>query len=330
MGKVVFRVKKITPKTWQLKTRGAFGKKNMGHHIADKEIGYFPGKDSPYVEDNKDAKQGTVPLFELNEFSGCTELHVNETNKALITYLETHPWFNVKYQKFDASEEARRKLELYDKTENALAFLRGKEDHEVIALGLLVIGTHAVNMGPVNVTKDLKEIAFKNPQKILDVTENIDFKTLLIGATAFVKNLVTTNDTKTAVVWSDNKGVIVRVAKGENPIEKLSEFLISDTEESRTTLQEMGNRIGFTDQDQPSTEQDEKDAEIAALKAQVEALKANQSNTDNSEEESKNVDTNTDGETIEALREAFKEKFGKDVAPVKKNDAEWIKAKLAE
>src|SRR5690554_1085231 len=328
MGKVVFRVKKISPKTWTLKTRGAFGKKNMGGHIVEKEIGYFPGKDSPYVEDNKDIRRGDVFIFEYNDVTERTELIVNDSNRSLITYLETHPWFNRKFEKFDASEEAHRKLELFSKTEDALTFLRGKGTDEVIALGLLIIGSHSVNMGEVNVLKELKTIAFSNPQRILDVTQNIDFKTLLIGATAFVKGSVTTNDTKTAVVWADNKGVIVRVAKGENPIEKLSEFLVSDTEESRTTLQEMGNRIGFTDQDQPK-EEDNKDAEIAALKAQLEALKANQSNTNISDEEETEGASVAD-ESIKELREAYKEKFGKGLAPVKMNDVEWIKAKLAE
>lgn len=333
MAKVIFRVKEKTPRSWFLKTRNAFGKREVNGSIVDKEIGYFPGKDSPFVEDNKDVRQGNVPEFEFRDETGHTELLVEESNKSLIKYLETHPWFGSKYEKYDSNQEARKKLDLFDKTEKALDFLKGKSDSEITALGLLIIGAHSVNMGDVNVLKQLKETAFSNPQAILDVTNNVDFKTLLIGATAFVKEIVTTNDTKTAVIWKDNNGVIVRVAAGENPIEKLSTFLISDTEESRTTLQEMGNRIGqnFADADLPA--QDDKDATIAELKAKLEALQS-QGNEPNqtTRDEVKTDETGTDdaADDIESLREAYFKKHGKEVAPVKKNDAEWIKSKLVD
>lgn len=246
MNTVTYRLKNITPKTWALKVKNAFGKKDINGYIADKPIGYFVGKDSCFVEDNPETKESAVPEFEFNESTGKTELVVPETNRALINYLETHAWFNKKYIRFDADADAKRDLERFESTEKALDFLKNKTGDDVIALGLLVIGNHAINMGEQNVLRELKYLAFNSPENILKVTNNLDFDVLIIGASAFVKGIVKTNDTKTAVVWEDSLGVIVRVAKGEKPIEKLSEFLTNQTDEARTTLQEMGNRVNGT------------------------------------------------------------------------------------
>lgn len=324
MSTVTYRLKGIHPKTWRIKTKNAFGKKSINGYVVDKQIAYYVGKDSCFVEDNKDIKESRVPEFEYNEATGFTELKVNESNRSLINYIETHSWFNKKYFKFDENEEAKRQLERFNETEKALEFLKGKSGDEVLALGLLVIGSHAINMGEANVLKELKYLAFNNPNAVLNVTSNIDFKTILIGATAFVKGIVTTNDTKTAVVWKDSQGAIVRVAKGENPIEKLSEFLVSETEESRTTLQEMGNRIGsnFSEADLPI--EDDKDAKIAELEAKLKSLQESVILEDES-------DLGDDEETddLDSLRAKYAQLFGQEVPNNMKNNKEWILSKLS-
>lgn len=324
MNTVTYRLKGIHPKTWRIKTKNAFGKKKKDGYEADKQIAYFVGKESCFVEDNPDAKSSRVPEFEYNEVTGFTELKVNDSNRSLINYLETHPWYDKKYFRFDANEEAKRQLERFDDVEKALGFLKGKSGDEVVAIGLLVIGSHAVNMGEAKVLKELKTLAFNKPNSILNVTSNVDFTTLLIGATAFVKGVVSTNDTKTAVIWKGSEsGIITKVAKGENPIEKLSEFLVIETEESRTTLQEMGNRIGsnFSEADLPI--EDDKDAKIAELEAKLKSLQENV----NSEDGAGSANEETDD--LDSLRAKYAELFGQEVPNNMKNNKEWILSKLS-
>lgn len=331
MSTVTYRLKGIHPKTWRIKTKNAFGKKNINGYVVDKQIAYYVGKDSCFVEDNKDIKESRVPEFEYNEATGFTELKVNESNRSLINYIETHSWFNKKYFKFDENEEAKRQLERFNETEKALEFLKGKSGDEVLALGLLVIGSHAINMGEANVLKELKYLAFNNPNAVLNVTSNVDFKTILIGATAFVKGIVTTNDTKTAVVWKDSQGAIVRVAKGENPIEKLSEFLVSETDESVTTLQEMGKRVGtnFSEVDLLESkevgEPDDKDAKIAELEAKLRSLESSKAEL----EDSAGLGDDEEADDIDSLRAKYAELFGQEVPNNMKNNKEWILSKLS-
>lgn len=351
---LTFRLKNQTPNTFHLKQENAFGNKEINGEKIAKRIAYYPGRDSIFEEDNVGITPTAVPEFEFNSATNQTELTVSATNKNLIAYLKAHAWYGSRFELHNADLEAEKDLVAYDRIEKAMNFVSGKNDNETKALSLLVFGESSLANSPLVNKQKLMETAVKNPNTIINLTNEVDFETLYVGAMAFVLGIVENNNTMTAVRWKDNKGIIVRVATGESPVQKLGEYLTSNTDDSNATLQELSNRMDDSKKAVAKTysalvvNESEKDSKITELEAKLAAFESEKKNSLVTEEitETENTisETNVEVENvtketvnvdyenmdIETLRSAYFEKYNKEVAAVKKNDAAWIISKLRE
>lgn len=297
-----------------------------------KFIAYYKGEDTIYTEEmyikNKDIKPSKIPSFEYNELHKRTELNVDDSDTNLVLYLKSHPWFGKKFNITNKELEANNKLSSFVKVEQALELIKEAGADEVKATAVAVLGFNYFSKTNAECTADLKERAFKNPDDIITTMKASDYEARYISSVAFCENIIESNPTSTAIVWADNKGIIIHVAKGENGMNKLAEFLNSNTAESEAVLQEFGIRVDKLKKQKadekfdPSAvkkELSDKDKEIAELKAMLAA----NAGTPEPEEPKKEYNT------IEEAIAAYKEQKGEDVPVAKANNLNWIVKQLS-
>jgi hypothetical protein len=241
MGKsVIFRL--TTGKkdgTWSI--RGGSATKDG----TKKFINYYPGCDSIFDEDNKKSivKPQTV-TFKYNDVSSDPGVEVvadvDDTN--LIAYLKAHPFYGVHYKIHDEEELDKEKSANYDKISEAFSLIQESDDVKIQAIAIAILGMQAYGWSPAKCSATLKETATKNPDAIISKANSESYESFLLSALAFGVGIVKEDATGNEVVWNDNtKGVILRLAKGENGIEKLGDMLFDS--DNKTVLQEIGIRL---------------------------------------------------------------------------------------
>lgn len=346
MAKIVFRLTLAgkTPSTWAISQQSVMApKENKGN----KFIAYYPGEDSCFVEDieakNKDLKPAEVPLFKFNPNTGFTELAVDENNKALINYLKTHSWYGKSYKIVNKEMEAAESLAEFENSEKALELIKESDELKIRAIAMAVFGLNSFYKSYTQCAAELKAKAFKQPRVIIEAMELPNYETKFVAGLAFVSGIIKLNPTHTAITWSDNDGVILHIAQGENGLDKLTNFLTNESKEAQILLQEFNARLekkqNVVSQEDVSKVVEEKDAEIAALRKQLEeANKAKMMEPKKEVVEEKTETTSEDVEeftgdttkSIEDLKAEYKVKFKSDVPIRYKNDINWIAKKLSE
>lgn len=322
------------PQTWDIPYRMIMADK-PGH--GKKFINYYQGEDSIYQEDvegkNKDIKPSEIPLFEFNSGTNRTELSVDESNKNLVMYLKTHPWFGKKYTITSDTIESEKLLESYESKEKAIGMVKHVSDLETRAKAMVAFGIQALHFEVKVAEAKLKQTAFENPEFIIKKLSGVDFESQYIAAQAFIEGIVKNNMGHTMVVWGDTEQPLLTLAVGETGNIKLGEFLNNGSELALTTMQTIASKLGIGETkpiiETPNTASilSEKDAEIERLKQALEA--ANKGAVQELVPTPVKEETETTM-TLEQAMEAYVKKFGKEPGPTVKNDLEWILKKLEE
>ena len=282
---------------------------------------YRPGTTSIFDIDNKDtnvAPQWVTFTHNESEDDPACEIIVPKANQLLINFLESHAFYNTVYKKHDPEEVYRLKEENYDQIQKALELITDSDQMKTKATAISLFGLNYFNATTTKCAADLKEQAIKNPSMIINQFNDERHESKFIVSLAYCNGIIRTNETATAIVWSDGGGKIISVAPGENPIDKLSNFIFTESKEAKTLLQEIGARMDNKEiviKDNHDPEKEALKRELAELKAQL-IIK---------QEEEGAVD-----EELKRVTEAFVQKFNKTVPVNKKNDLEWIKLKLQE
>lgn len=330
MGKVTFALTTGSPSTWEIAQRNVMAvKPGTGEK---KFINYFKGESSVFVEDitNKDIKPGRVPIFKFNVATKKTQLVVDDTDVNLMNYLRIHPDYGKKYAEYSKKIEAQKKLSGYEKVEKALDLIKGSDEILVKGTAIAVLGYSYYGAEDEVCVAALKEKAFNNPEVIINTMTAPDYQSRYIASVAFIKGILKNNITNTAVVWGDNEGIIIHVAKGENGIDKLTEFLSNPSAESTTVLQEIQARVDKNQTVKAAPVSDAaKDKKIAELEAKLAALTEIKVNDPVTEPGNLTPEEQLAKDIAEA-QAAYKAKTGNDVPIRFKNDLEWIKGKLEE
>lgn len=226
--------------SWELKNHHVLVKKSDKEGL--REIQYVPGANSIWKEENKD--QGPAKSIWFTDGS----LMVNEDDKIMIQFLEKHPDFNKKFELFDPEAKAREELKKFELVEKAKELLRDQasDSDKLIATAASIFDHRALDWKE-NVAKlKLFQKADTDPQKLIDALNDPTKEAKYIAAMAFKKNIVRTNEQKTAVVWDDNEaGLIVVVPTGKKPIVVLGDYLADN--ENETDLQAIGEQLDILD-----------------------------------------------------------------------------------
>lgn len=336
MGKqIVFRLtEKKTPASWCIS--GGFAiKEGKGRKL----INYYPGSDSHFVEDQTSDIPAQEVVFTYNDILSdpATEIVVDEDNKSLVSYLKAHPFFNVHYKIHDEEELSKEKSANYDKISEAFSLIQESDEVKIQAIAIAILGMEAYGWSAAKCSATLKETATKNPDVIISKANSDNYESFLLSALAFGVGIVKEDVTGNEVIWNDNtQGVILRLAKGENGIEKLGDML-SDAN-NKTVLQEIGIRM--KKYEKTSTEKGLATEDFAKVKIvvneqarQIEELKAQLALASSKQIEGVTVTNSETVEptkklTLEEAQKAYIEQEKKDLPPAQKNNLDWILSKL--
>lgn len=337
MSKIIFRFNENgkTPSTWSLKQESVMAvKEGKGK----KFIAYYPGADTCFVEDikNKDLKPSKVPLFKFNPSTKHTELSVDSTDTALIRYLKTHPWFGSKYIIWSKESDAANRINQFDKIEKALDLIRESNDIRVKAIALAVLGLNAFSKSASQCIADLKQKAFDKPDEVISAMEAPNYENKYLSGLSFASGIIKTNHTSTAVVWSNNDGIIFSLATGENGVDKMADYLTRSNDESIALMQELQLRIDEAlqkdlDKEDQSALLSEKDKKIAELQKQLAShnTAASALDTGNGTDDGKQTDSqDLNNLTLEDASRMYSEKTKENIPLRYKNNLEWIISKL--
>lgn len=315
----IYRLKGKTPNSWALRQKEVGITTEKGYRFMD----YFPGGTSLLVDENVGRKNLKI-RFEFNGID-ATEFIVPPGNTLLNEYLQKHPRFNIDYELFSEEISAERKLLEFEKKEIALNLIKETNDFKIQATAIAVFGMEAFGWPASKSLAQLKEKAFSAPDVIINKFEDQYYEARYLAALVFGTGIVQENSVNSAVIWNDStKGVIVHLAKGENGLLKLGEFLAANTDESRLVLQEFGIRIDKANLSSPKKEQPKTSsidtAVLSAKDREIEELKAKLAELETPKELS----------ALEKAQIAYKEKFGKVPGPNVKDNLEWLLKKLSE
>jgi hypothetical protein len=333
--------------TWSL--RGGSAKKNG----VAKFINYWPGSNSIFDEDNKESiVKPKAVIFRYNDIISDpgVEIVVPNENKVLIDYLKAHPYFNIHYKIHNQNEIDEQKSQDYDKIEEALSLIKETDDTKVQAIALAVFGIDAYGWLPSKAKASLKEKAVTSPAYVIEQLGSSDYYSKYLAALAVYSGIIEEDYTRSAVVWNDSqKGTILAIAKGESGILKLAELLASESHESKVLLQEIGTRIDAKNSSERKFTASDNLTNAAPVKSEkeiadeaIEKYKASLGDNVKTEEQLRaeiraeilaevaNNTGNVSSETIEQIQELYKEVTGNEAPARFKNDADWLKAKIAE
>jgi len=325
-----------TSGSYQLPIRTEMVAKMVDGEKRLKKIHYIPGSDSIFVEDYKGDETSKAVWFEDGE------IRVPKENWVLNELLQKHSWFIKHYVLVneEATAEAEvNEFEILTKASNSI--ITEKDEYKLQAMAMIVVSMDAANWGAFKCKTELLKYAKNHSKILLAEMAKPDYESRLIATLSFTKQIVKYNAHRTAVVWNDDKeGIIVRVAEGENGIDKLGEFLSKENETSTGVLQRIGEKTDAIESivsEVPVTTNTKTEEEIRAeIRAELvlEYAPKTGENADIAKQEIPAVEAKKEGATelseLEKLREEYVAVTGKELSPRFMNDEDWITKKIAE
>lgn len=233
-------------------------------------------------------------------------LDVSIYDKNLIDILKAHKMYKEVYDIDDEDVEALKELDKYDLIEKALERIAIANEDELKANAFVLIGAGVISMTDKVIRAKLKKKAFENAESVINEMNANDYKAKYVTALGILRGALEINATRTAVTWADGK-TIVTVAAGQDPLDKMAQFLSTNSEEAKLTFQEIGERV-----------------------KQSYVRKTNPVLDINVNDAVDQDDEPLDSSELEKATLEYKETFRKEVPNNKKNDLEWIQSKLSE
>jgi len=319
---------------YRLKTGKNFGTYLVQPCLIEKEgvglqwANYYPGGKSIWVDENE--KLVAEPITFMGEEDGLNpcEIQIPKKNKLQNDFIQKHSDYNINFELYSEELVAEKQIAEYNKVDQAFAIIKESNDTKLKAKSLAILGMEAYGWSLAKVKATLTKLAIENPSKIIDKCEESDYKGKYLAAMAIYSNVVKQNDMGSAVVWNSGlEGVILELAKGEQPIEKLGEFLTRSTNESLTVLQTIGEKIDEINAKAlevavPEVAESEKDKEIAKLKAMLSAMQE-------PSEEVKDYVRFIGGLDLKGTQDEYVKRFT-NLPPAQSKNIQWLKNKLKE
>lgn len=296
-----FRLKNgMKPVSWQLPISNVLLPKldADGNEGPEKQIHYIPGTSSIYVEDYKGDKKGEDVWFEDGE------LEVRDSDKLLIEICKRHRWFNVHYELADDNATAEIEMRKFEMQDRANETINKLDEIQLQAVAMAIIGEASTGWSPIKCKAELKKRANEDPEKLLKDMDSPSYENRRTVSLALLRKIIKTDITNTAIQWADG-GTIIRMAVGENAVERLAEFLAGTTDDVVVTRQRLKE---LTEKSNTSVGKQVAAAASTTVTANADAPEP----------------------TLEDLQAKYSELLKKDVPTAYKNNVEWIKGKIEE
>lgn len=278
-----------------------------GKIVGLRKLKYVPGSNSIWAEDLPKELEGEQIWIENGQ------KNVPIQDKLQNDILKIHPFNGKVYEIYNKELEAKKELEALRAKDQVVQLISESDSDKIIATAMAIFGTQAFSWDQFTSELELRKFAESNPKKLYSELNSKTYESKYIAALAFAKGIVRTNLGKTNVIWNDTtEGEILKLARGENGIQKLGDLLSKKQEDTEILLQAISEKIAERTVNVPKQDAIDKDSEIERLKAQIAELQKKS----NSE--------------LEDLQKAYFEKYDKEVPLRFKNDPEWIQKKLNE
>ena len=298
------------PLSWQLPLTEILVPRIVEGNPILKKIKFVPGENSYFAEDIKGDVESKQIWFNRGK------IRVSKMDKLKNDILQNHPWFNKHYELYTPESDAKKRLVDYETKAKARKLVDESDSDQLQAVALAIFNLKALKWDKSTCKLQLYELAENDPETLMKELNSPDYESKYIAALAISKGIMVENLGKSSVVWNDTtKGEVVKLAKGENGILKLGDFLATETEESNRVLQEIMIRVKKND---TSTEDDldeklsEKDKEIAELKALLASKEQEESESENEEK------------LVEARKNYLFITKKKAISPRYINDLDWL------
>jgi len=333
MSTVIFQIKKGAPTSYTISQREVMAEKPETGEF--KYIGYYRGQDTIFVEDidNSDLRPTKVPPFTFNPTRNKCELRFDDRDKALYTYIMSHPNYEKTYELYSEEIESEKTLGKANAIEKAFEYIKESDALKIRALGLAVLGLSTYNKPVSTISAKLKDKAINKPKEIILACEDELFENRFIASLALCSGIVKTNNTMTAIVWADNNGRLINIATGEDFITKFAKHLGEKNPENQSLLQELGTRLALNKKEKTSRSAEAD--EIAKLKAQLAAANLDKEiaegkllKEEKQVEKQVNTEPTPEDLALMELRGFYKEVLGKNVPFRYQNDADWMHKKI--
>lgn len=299
------------PASWQLPVRSILLEKlENKRSLGKRKVEYIPGDPSIFKEDHKGNEQSAPVWFE----DGV--LQVDITDVALAEILDKHPWNGVHFEKVDHDVTAQQDIDVMELRIKAYEAVSSSDENEMRARAYVLVGPQVIDQSDKVVSAQLKTLAMEDPESVLEEMESPDYKAKTVGALAVLRGVLKINPTNTAVSWTKTGKVILQVAVGQDPIQKLGEFLAGKDESAKITLQEIGVQITRS----------YKLKEDYTAQQELKSVLGDEA-PDEPKLPVKDESAYTD---LQLAREGYEDTIGSSVPNNKKNDLAWIKNKIAE
>lgn len=174
------------------------------------------------------------------------------SDDVLNNYLQIHPHFNDRFKLFDPEADAVRELDIVESIDEAKSVLRKLTPDMQKAMAVTLFGDQATRSWKEGTVKlqlhqyiDDKENEAKNGMSkanyFVEVSEDPFTQMLFFTTQGIRENKIEISSDKTAVRWTDGKGVICPVPSGKDPLRILAEFLLE--KEGRPTFEELKKKL---------------------------------------------------------------------------------------
>lgn len=219
------------PETWQLRQNNVLVDwENKGRM---RKLKFVAGATSILADSNPG-----IPATEIEFLKG--KLRILKSDGIKIKYVETHPEYGVKYKKLDPEADAQKKLRELELREEAKDKIRGADPDMLRAVAVMIFDNKALSWGDRQVKLNCFEHADLKPKEMIELLDDPKTQVRYMVVLAMIREIITTNIQKTAVLWKDTGEQIIPLAKGERAVEKMADFLYDD--KNVTTLQELSKR----------------------------------------------------------------------------------------
>lgn len=230
--------------SWQLRHNNVLiedGKKGL------RRIRYARGAKSIFDDEIPEVLKTTPIDFTEGKFEAPL------SDVVLNKYLQSHPEYEKKYKLLDPDRDAEVELAKIDLVDEAKDILRKMSPDKQVALAAVIFGDRYIRGWKeprirlelnkfLEDTETLVESGVNRTQYFINKANDPHTEVQFLVLQALREEVIAVSPDKTSVLWKQDGGVIMRLAVGESPVRKMADLLMS--KEGRTTLQELGKRLG--------------------------------------------------------------------------------------
>jgi hypothetical protein len=218
------------------------------HHL-NKPLQYFDGTISRSMR----FASNQTSLFEDEQFGDVTlPAIIFRDGKLLVPKEEVlkqqflsiyHPDVNKEYEEFDPNKIAEKDIATEEQKLDAQNIVRDMDIEELEAIARVALDGRTVSdMTSKEIRRDMLIHARKNPQEVMDLSEDENIKLRNVAVRSVEMGIVFIKDDNRTVCWNNkDKDKIVTIPYGENVYSALASFF--KTDEGLDILQGITNKL---------------------------------------------------------------------------------------